>query len=328
MKKTTLFLILPILLAACNTGENKKLIKPNSSGKSGEILVVVQDNIWDRSIGDTIFYSLSEPFGVLPQDEPFFNVVNIPHDAFQNIFKTHRNIIFINISQQHKEPKLTTARDKWANNQLIYNYYAPNDTAFITLWEKTINDVKNAYFNEELSRFQQAYKKYINPQTKDFLATKYNLTVNIPNEYNVDVKKDHFCWISRETDISSQGIFIYDYPYVDTNTFTTDYLIKKRDEITKENVPGPNEGTYMQTEKGMPVKVEKFYLNGNYAYLIRGLWYTENYFLGGPFVSISVLDEARNRIVTIEAYVYAGKKDKKLYLWQTESIIKTLKFVN
>ncbi len=327
MKKIISFLIISIIFFACSNNSSNP-IKPNPTGKSGEILVVINDPLWDNFIGDTIYYSLSAPFLVLPQDEPFFEVVNIPQASFKNIFKTHRNIIFIDIGPENQEPKLTKTTDKWSNSQLIYHFYAPNDTAFINLWNNNVEDLKKEFFKKDLNRYQEAFGKNLNQEAVKVLKEKYNISMKIPREFKLDVQKEHFCWISKETQLSSQGILIYDYPYNDTNTFTLDYIINKRDKITKKNVPGPNDGTYMQTEKQVPFETEEFYLNDNYSFLIRGLWYIENYFLGGPFVSMSVLDKKRNRIVTVEAYVYAGKQEKKLYLWQTESIIKTLKILD
>lgn len=326
MKKLTLFsIIIPLLFVSCENSHSP--IKPNATGKPGEILIICSEKLWKTNIGDTIFDDLSTPFKILPQDEPFFNVINIPKTAFKNIFKTHRNIIFINIEQKNKTEKITITKNKWADNQLIYTLYAQNDSTFFEIWNKNIEKIKTTYFNKELKRYQNVFKKYINTNVKKQLAEKYKINLDITTDYNLDVAKEHFCWISRETDISSQGILIYDYPYTDSSTFTTEFIVKKRDQITKNNVPGPENGTYMQTEKKIPIKSTQTKLNGNYCYEIRGLWYTENYFLGGPFINISVLDQTRNRIVTIEAYVYAGKQYKKLYLWQTEAIIKTLTFI-
>ncbi len=318
-----------LLFSSCsnNKGQNTP-IKPNPSGKSGEIIVIIPDKQWQSTIGDTIFYTLTVPFGILPQDESFFDVIHLPRNSFQSIFKTHRNIIFIDINPTVKKAKVSVQKDKWANLQLIYYFYAPNKKAFFKLWSQYHKQMMTKFFNEEIKRYQLAYANSLNKKAIDKIAEKYAIYLAIPTGYYLDVAKKHFAWIARETEISSQGIFIYDYPYTDSNTFTAKYLIRKRDEVLKANVPGPNPHTYMQTEKIVPVQTQAINLNGQYALLIRGLWYTKNYFLGGPFVSITTLDKKRNRIVTVEAYVYAGKQRKKLYLWQTESIIKTLKILD
>jgi len=327
MKKIVFILISITFFWGCKNSNNSTPIKPNPSGKTGEIIVIIPDKQWEGKVGDTIFFALSKPFGVLPQDEPYFNIVHLQKNAFKNIFKTHRNIIFINISKDYPEPKIKIERNIWAKLQLVYRFYAPDTAAFFKLWTENIDGIMQKIYDEELSRYSLSYKKSLNEKAISKIKENFDISLQIPVNYNLDVLKDHFAWISNETNVSSQGIFIYDYPYVDSNTFTTDYIIKKRDMITKLNVPGPTEGSYMQTEKRVPFKVEQMNLNGNYTYVIRGLWYTENYFLGGPFVSYSILDTARNRVVTVEAYIYAGKQEKKLYVWQTEAVLRSIKIL-
>lgn len=329
MSQNLFFLsIITILFASCNYYADEDPIKPNSTGKAGEIIVVIEDNLWKGKVGDTIYYGLSQPFDVLPQDEPFFDVVHIPHDAFKNFFKTHRNLIFVRVGPSHEENKLTVEKNKWSNSQLIYHFYAPNDTAFISLWEDSVAYVMQNILDTEMERYKRAYAKFQNDEAKRKVAENFNISLSIAQEYNIDVEEEHFFWISRETEVSSQGIFIYDYPYTDSNTFTVDYLVNKRNQIAKAKVPGPIDGSYMQTESRVPIVTDEFYLNGNYAFLMRGLWYTENYFLGGPFVSISVLDKKNDRVICLDAYVYAGKQNKKLYVWQVESILRTMKILD
>ena len=59
----------------------------------------------------------------------------------------------------------------------------------------------------------------------------------------------------------------------------------------------------------------------------RGLWELEGGFMGGPFVSHSVFDSVRNRIVTVEGYVYYPNQKKRVKLRQLEAIIYSLKLL-
>ena len=72
----------------------------------------------------------------------------------------------------------------------------------------------------------------------------------------------------------------------------------------------------------------EFMKGGRYYAELRGLWRLEGDFMGGPFVSLSTVDEVRNRIVTVEGYVYSPKKDKRNFLRQVEAILYTLDFIN
>ena len=47
--------------------------------------------------------------------------------------------------------------------------------------------------------------------------------------------------------------------------------------------------------------------------------------MGGPFVSITTIDQKRNRIVTADGYVYGGKKNKRELVRQIEAVLYTLK---
>lgn len=61
-----------------------------------------------------------------------------------------------------------------------------------------------------------------------------------------------------------------------------------------------------------------------FASELRGLWKIENDFMGGPFVSLTVYDEARARLVTVEGYVYAPYFDKREYIREVEAVVRSL----
>jgi hypothetical protein len=57
---------------------------------------------------------------------------------------------------------------------------------------------------------------------------------------------------------------------------------------------------------------------------MRGLWKLEHDFMGGPYISLSVLDPARKRVITVEGDVYAPKNNKRNLLQQVAAMIYTL----
>ena len=50
---------------------------------------------------------------------------------------------------------------------------------------------------------------------------------------------------------------------------------------------------------------EEVEFDGHFALEVRGLWKMENDFMGGPFYSLTIVDEARGRLLTVEGYAYA-----------------------
>ena len=68
--------------------------------------------------------------------------------------------------------------------------------------------------------------------------------------------------------------------------------------------------------------------NGNYASEMRGLWRLKNDFMGGPYVSLAVLDVVNQRVIVAFGYVYAPNKDKRNYLRQVEAMLYSLELTN
>jgi hypothetical protein len=81
----------------------------------------------------------------------------------------------------------------------------------------------------------------------------------------------------------------------------------------------------MTTEKMFDQTFNVFTHNGNYATEMRGLWKVENDFMGGPYIAISELDAANQRVINAFAFVYRPSKDKRNLLRQMEAMIYSLK---
>ena len=142
-----------------------------------------------------------------------------------------------------------------------------------------------------------------------------------PSSYTMKKQTDNFAWISYETTYTTQGVFIYRFPYTGENQFTLEALVAKRNEVMKENVPGSLEGSYMITNPVIqPGYWQKTYRGRTFTE-IRSLWETQNDYMGGPFISDAFRSSDGKDVIVIEGFVYAPKYDKRDYLRQVEAII-------
>ena len=48
--------------------------------------------------------------------------------------------------------------------------------------------------------------------------------------------------------------------------------------------------------------------------------------MGGPFVSVTALNEKENKIITVEGFVFAAGEDKRNYVRQLDAIVLSLAF--
>lgn len=323
---TTMILAMGLLFSCSN--RNQVSMKRNVTGKLGELVVVIAPTSWEGQPGEKIREVLAQPQLGLPQGEPIFDVIKIPHEAFGDIFKTSRNLMLTNIGSDVETSEVIYKRDVHAHTQAVVYVNAKNSNEFVSLMNKHSDRIAGFFIQAERDRLQLNYSNYNEKAVSNKTKEVFGLTLNVPPGFKVAEQSDDFMWIKYETPDISQGILIYSFPYEDDSTFTPDYLIGKRNVVLKHNVPGPIEGSYMTTEREVPVLFNVFKRNGNYTAEMRGLWKVENDFMGGPFISLSMLDLLGNRVVTLDAYVYAPGKDKLPFIRQVEAMIYSAEFVN
>ena len=101
-------------LAALVSCGNSKNVLPGVSGKSGEVIVVIEKAHWDGELGDALREYLACDCDFLPQPEPLYNLAYVTPAGFTNMFQSHRNIIMVHIDQDVKEDGITFYNNKWA----------------------------------------------------------------------------------------------------------------------------------------------------------------------------------------------------------------------
>ncbi len=319
------FILSALLFNSCGT--DQKTLLPKVSGSAGEILVVVNKNYWDSPLGDSVEHWFEGDFTSLPQSEPMFNIIQIPRSAFNNIFQTHRNIVDINIDSEFEEAKLSLQRNKYSTPQYIYKVVAPNQQAALQLLQEESNYLIDQFNRIERSRLIQSYKQTQDQAIYNTLKEDHHVALVVPSGYSLDVNEDDFAWLSLETPTTSQGVLLYHYPYEGESDFDLEQMLNRRNSFLKTHVPGPTAGSYMATEETLPPVTREFMSEKKYFMEIRGLWRVENAFMGGPFVSLSTVDETRNRIVTVEGFVYAPKADKRNLMRQVEAVVYSLQII-
>ena len=324
--KLSLLFLLSFVLFSCNLKDGAKM--ETITGKSSEVVIVIGKEIWKGEVGSLLRQTLAQPQSSLPQEEPIFSLINVPPEAFINLFKTSRNIITVKISSTYTEPKVEFTNDTWAHPQAVVNIQASSPEYFDEIFKANSEKIIGFFMKAEKDRLKKTYFDSHEKSVYNALLKDFNLKMYVPTGFKIVKKDSNFVWIRYDTQLIYQSIIVYTYPYDSDSTFTLKYQLAKRNMVTKANVPGPLPGSYMNTEMEVPQDFNILNYNGNYACEMRGLWRVENDFMGGPFVSLSVLDASQRRIVTVEGHVYAPKNNKRNYLRQVEAMIYSLEFPN
>ena len=330
MNLRKIFPVLLILLSAVSCKNSQTVLLPAVTGNAGDVILVLNEVYWKSAVGEEFRKILEADQVGLPQPEPLFNVMQIPHDAFGNVFKSQRNILVAKISPDFKEPKIIVQKDLWAKPQIVVNIVADSDSSMVKLLRENSVKLVNFLNNMERKRLMDNYKKNQQLNLKLKLEKEHHIDLTIPNGYRLAVDSSDFIWLEQDMGDIVQGVLVYFYPYKDKNTFTLDYLMKKRDEFMKKYVPGEIAGSYMTTEHEFkPVMTEYKIKDLGIVAQMRGLWKMKNGIsMGGPFVSLSIIDVPRDRVVTVEGFVFAPGKKKINLLRQVEAVVYSIKINN
>ncbi len=325
MKKHLFYLYLAlavITISACNG--KKGMLAPTSSGRAYEILVVVNQGMWDRPAGRALYNVLDTDVPGLPQSERSFRMMYTSPSNYDSTLKLVRNIIIADVQNIYTKASFKYAKDVYAAPQAILTIQAPDETSF----QKFVTDNKqfivdfftHAEMNRQIALLKNDHSDYVATKVKSM----FDCDVWVPAELTASKQGDHFFWAGTNAATGDQNFVIYSYPYTDKDTFTKAYFIQKRDSVMKVNIPGARAGMYMMTDSVM-TDVKPLDIHGQYVMEARGLWRVKNDFMGGPFVSHTCLDRVNHRIITAEIFIYSPDKLKRNLVRRMEASLYTLR---
>lgn len=301
-------------------------VMPNVTGGTGEVLVVMDQFNWENSAGDLLQDVLKEEYPGLPQSEPLFDVIQVTASSFDGVYKFHRSVVLTTVSSG-LEPKIRYREDVWSKPQIVVQMEAPTAAALGELISENEATIKSFLVQYDRNRLMNVYKDSKDPAIQKDIAIHHHVRLAIPRGYNMDFSKEDFTSVSIESSDLSQVIQVYDYPANGPEDLNIDNIIKKRNNFTKTYVKGPRDGSYMVIASMFEPIAYDVKNNNMDVVELRGLWDLENGFMGGPFVSHSVYDAKRGRIVTVDGYVYHPNQKKRVKMRQLEAIIYSMEII-
>ena len=324
------FASLILFLASCDTvnqqGGAAGRIMPNISGSAGEVLVVMDQFNWDNSAGQLLQDILKEEIPGLPQSEPLFDVLQVTAASFDGIYQFHRTIVMTTI-ESGLEPRVRFRENIWAKPQIMVQLEAPTSTALRELISENEDRIQGFLVQYDRNRLMKTYQDSKDPAIQKEIAQHHQVRLAIPRGYNMDFSKEDYTSVSIEAPDLSQVIQVYDYPAEGPEDLNTANIIRNRNAFTKTYTKGSREDSYMTLSKMYEPIAYDMVVNNLKVIELRGLWDLENGFMGGPFVSHSVYDAKRKRIVTVDGYIYHPNQKKRVKLRQLEAIIYSLEII-
>jgi len=335
MKKILLLVLVLPLLFGC--GKSNERLLTSATGSIYECLVVgsgAAREAAQQTMGGDIYG--------LPQMEPYFTVTGVSTPQFDDFLKSTRNVLLIDIQpEKYTHMKVVKSRDVWSRPQAVIRIQAPGEEEFLAYWSANGESIREWFVREELARQIRFYRANTNKDARAYL-NKQGYDLLIPEDYilvkNEPTANDptvNVLWCCNNKGPMRKDVVVWSYPYTAQEQFSCDSIIAMRNAVLGSLVSAQVEGSHMGTEfKHFPpvsryVQALRDTTGGFYAMETRGLWkIVDGEAMGGPFVSLTRLDQVNGRVVTAEVFLYAPGQKKRNAIRQLEAILYTLKMPN
>lgn len=329
MIRRILPLLLVVLLVACS-GKEQKIEKKGSSGKTLEMLIVADRNVYSgetKSIIDSLFKA---PQPGLPSYEPLFDVVNIPTTSFKNteMFRVHRNVIICDVNPENPN-KVYIHIDAWSAPQIIFEFAVKDLPALDSMLLKYHAQMLQELYRAEHRRLIKAFKAQSGYDLQKAIQEQFGFHLMFSDEFamaNVANPTPDFAWVRKEAKDFSIGVLIQVTPYESKSQFEQANILNQLDSMM-HRVEGPADGSYMGLERRLDFYTQLSDMpQSSYCVETRGCWRLFGDFMGGAFVSYSMLSPDNKQLITLCAYTYSPRFPKRDYLMQVEGICHSISF--
>ena len=301
----TILFLLATILFSCNKNGNQKKILPANTGKQKEIILVMEDKLWEGNKGEILREIFEKEIAGLPQSEKLFNLIQINSKEFSRFFQTHKNIMFVS-----SEIKDSYSKNKWAKDQIIiYLNSDSKEIEFIKSCRKTFSFLDR----KELENIKYSYKKGHYKKARLYIKEQFGFELFLPTEYTVSLKKDGLFISDFHSFNEKQDLlkYIIVHEFEPTSYDLQEEIINRTDTILKQYILGSIEGSYAQIDNRVPLIED----NGVY----RGLWILKNGFMGGPIIIKTRYIE--DKVVVSLGIVFNPNESKRDFVRTFEAIL-------
>lgn len=348
MRFWKLYLLALVVVVSGCSGEGNPEYLPKSSGKPGDVLIVMDSSQWKGPLGKAVREVFAMEVPGMPQSEPMFNIVHL-HPVRKGLLHQMRNVVYVftldqktsgSIFLRNKFTKetisrirsdsafhLSTRKNEFAKNQQVLYLFGETQQELISYLEKQKQNIVDFLNKADRDRMVRDMPMS-GGSPSQFLARELKFDMRVPLTYKLADRSRDFVWFRLIGDNSDRDIWVTWKPYVSEYQLLPDSLIEWRNATLKnyifEDPEKPN--TYLTTESvNADVTARQLTFNGHFAIELRGLWVTNNHTMGGPFVSYAFVDQGRGLLYYIEGFAYNPGRNKREMMRELEAILWTFK---
>jgi len=322
-KALFLFSFAIIFLISCNSKEVKTASE--TYGKTNEVAVIIDDQLWNGEVGDTMRNKFASPILGLPQEEPVFSLNQYPVKLLEGFMTNSRNIIVV---KKEAKSQFRIENNEYTNPQVVVHISGETVQEILDTIQNNDSLIINKIKESEIKVLQKRIRQDSLLDTKA-ISEKFNVKLDIPIKYKLVLKGKKFLWFKKEITSGNLSLIFYQLPLnsVKDNSNAVKRIKHIRDSIGRIYIHGAVPRTRMVTEPAFSPYLSKTKIFNRKAFETKGNWELLNDFMNGPFINYAIIDQPNNRILVIEGFCYAPSKQKRDLMFELEAIIKSTQFL-
>ncbi|MFV8333193.1 DUF4837 family protein [Flavobacterium sp. GSP14] len=292
-----------------------------TAGKINTISVIIEDQLWNADVGDSIRNKFASPVIGLPQEEPLFNINQYPVKLLEGFMTDTRAIIVVKKGELNK---FKIVKDQYASPQNVFHIWGKTSVDIIASLEKHAPQMIQLIKEAEIAESQKINGlSHINPTV---ISNKFHINLQVPSGYAYVLQKSNFMWLKKEIIGGNTSLLIYQVPLsaIKKDKDVISNIIRIRDSIGKLYITGTEPNKNMITEEAYAPYLSKITFDTKETFETKGTWELNNDFMSGPFINYAIIDTQYNRILVLEGFCYAPSKEKRDLMHELESIIKSV----
>ncbi len=321
MKNIITVLAIAIGLLSCSKEKAKPILK-NSNGLINQVLLVMDEGLWNDKEGAALKEFTDRDVLGLPQKEKQFKIIQIPTVSFKNLFRAQKNILIV------KKDSVNTfdiQYDVFASPQVVITITGTTSEELIKQINTHGEEVIQTFKASDLKALQhRLHKERIDiSKIKTFNENKFSFEITKGYKF-VDDTGDFVWYRKRVTDEKTLNLMAYVSVLPEEVNDST--LIEYRNAIGKKYIPGEFEGTHYITEAAYEPDTFKTELAGLKGYVSYGKWTVKDDWIAGPFINYTLIDQKNNKLYFLEGFCYAPSASKRDLMFELEALLKTVRF--
>ena len=296
------------VLACCKDGKSSRL--PESIGQPYEVVLEGDTNRIVTAI-------LQESVPDMPQPESMFNIIQVRKGKLTSLYQTVRNRVVVDVDKRNRDFEVKISKDVNAAPQVI-----------IRIKAQTVEQLKSRLDGMRLRQIlDESELKHLasvirqNVEKQKEVKRLFGIDMKIPADMQSGKRGKDFLWLSNNANLGMQSLLIFKLrDFWRGNPYLPSALKPKVDSVLRVNVPGEEDGMYMQ------LAYIREYLNG--------CWEMKGDAMGGPYVMKLMSDadftQGRNVLgkynaLVIIGFVYAPEMKKRNLIKQLEAVLTTIR---